>query len=387
MAVTTPRVVIYAWKKFYTDNCSQIAAGLSYYVLFASVPLCVLTFSLLSTLGVEGLQERVVSRIATYVGVDETEVTITIDDAARGELEAMLGPSGVVDIDGELESINDPDEGVERRRELVRAIDDGDAVTISGFRLEADQLDSRIEGTFADAVRSYADSRRPIPVISVVLVALSASIIFSAYSRALNHIWKVETLRPMVQQKLVDLAALAVVGLLLLASATASGVIGALRSSVSDATREWVFQGDIAWGTLLFGVPLLASFLLFACAYMFLPRRKNPFRDIWLGAAVGALGFEGLKSGYSFYIASISNYDDAYAAFGAVLLWLFLVYASAYLFLLGAEIAYAYPVVREGAGDVQPLPSGDADAVVAKRGPLRTLWAAFAGLFVSRKDD
>lgn len=346
-----PRLGVSAWKKFSRDNCSQIAAGVSYYVLFALVPLCIFGFSLLSTLGAEETQEEIIKRIAKYVGVDETDVTLELDDAARRAIATEHGQSAVADIDRELEKISDPEEDPDRRAELVQAIDDGDDVTVSGYQLEPEQIDVRVVGVFPDAIRTYGNSLGGLPIVSLVLVAMSGSIIFSAYSRALNHIWKVSSLRFMVYQKLVDLAALLVAGLLLLVSVIASGVIGVLRSEIKDATGGWVFQGDVAWAVLLFAVPLLVSFLFCTWAYMFLPRKRNAFRDVWPGAVVGAVGFEGLKFGYSIYVAFISGYDDAYGAFGAVLLWLFFVYLGSYLFLLGAEVAYVYPRLRDGIDD------------------------------------
>jgi YihY family inner membrane protein len=351
-----PRLGVSAWKKFSRDNCSQIAAGVSYYVLFALVPLCIFGFSLLSTLGAEETQEEIIRRIAKYVGVDETDVTLELDDAARAAIAAEHGQGAIADIEAELEEISDPGEDPDQRADVVQAIDEGDDVTVSGYELEPEQIDVRFVGVFPDAIRTYGSSLGGLPIISLVLVAMSGSIIFSAYSRALNHIWKVTTLRFMVYQKLLDLATLLVAGLLLLVSVVASGVIGALRSEVKDATGGWIFQGDVAWAVLLFAVPLFVSFLFCTWAYMFLPRKRNSFRDVWLGAVVGAVGLEGLKFGYSIYVAFISGYDDAYGAFGAVLLWLFFVYLSSYLFLLGAEVAYVYPRLRDGIDDEALLP-------------------------------
>src|SRR3990172_5318084 len=141
-------------------NCSQMAAAISYYVLFSIVPLAIFLASFFGfVMRVQDLRDRVINRIVEEAPLD--------------------------DVDG---------------RDLV-----------------------------ADTLRGVAKASGALSVVGILTAAWSASVMFGAIRKALNVVWGVDMPRPVVQQKLLDLAMVAGLGLLLTASLAGTGALRTLR--------------------------------------------------------------------------------------------------------------------------------------------------------------
>jgi membrane protein len=87
--------------------------------------------------------------------------------------------------------------------------------------------------------------------------------------------------------------------------------------------------------------PLLALLVLFLLAllYRFGPCRENAK---WRWVSVGSLFATAVwllaSAGFSFYVSHFAHYDKTYGSLGAVIIFLFWLYISFYIILLGAEM-------------------------------------------------
>ena len=88
--------------------------------------------------------------------------------------------------------------------------------------------------------------------------------------------------------------------------------------------------------------------------FKFVPSVKTRFRSIWPGALLAAVLFEGVKNGFAIYLRYAGNYDVVYGSIGTVVAFLFFVYVSANIMLLGAEMAAEWPRVIHGYYDDVP---------------------------------
>jgi len=174
-------------------------------------------------------------------------------------------------------------------------------------------------------------------VVSVAMLLVGASTVFSALESALQQVWGGRQAMPrgwrtFVRSRLVSFGFILAIGFLLLVSLTLTTALAALRGYV---TRH--FEGLVG---LLASADFLLSILLgtglVSLMYRYLPARRLAWRHVITGALVTALLFHLGRWGIGLYLgrATQPTAYGAAASFAALLLWL---YYSAQIFLFGAE--------------------------------------------------
>lgn len=102
------------------------------------------------------------------------------------------------------------------------------------------------------------------------------------------------------------------------------------------------------------------------------PACDTRFKDTWRGAAVAAVGFEATKTGFAFYLANFANYGAIYASLAAIVAFLVFLFVTANVALFGAQVAVAWPEVRDGEPeDGQDAPLKERAAGALKRPVVR----------------
>lgn len=269
-AARVPRAVETAVRGFARHRGPQLAAAISYHVLFSLVPL----FTFLAA-------------IAALV-------------------------------------LRDP----ERRASLVRHL-------VERFPL-SEQAGVDLERTLAH----LATPASVIGILTILLVLWSASGMMAAIRVGLSAAFEGDASRPYFRSKLVDL--------LLVLGAASALVLSFAFAILANAVARWTEHvpgvlssaaADVLGGILAFAL----TFAAFAALYHLAPPSRPPLRTVWFGAAVAAAGFEVVKLGFSYYLATIATWDLLYGSFGSVLAFLLVVYLQASVFLLGGELAAAWP--------------------------------------------
>ena len=189
-----------------------------------------------------------------------------------------------------------------------------------------------------DAMRSAQTSDGAwATVVSVAMLLVGASTVFSALESALQQVWGGHESVPrgwraFVRSRLVSFGFILAIGFLLLVSLTLTTALAALRGYV---TRH--FEGLVG---LLASADFLLSIVLgtglVALMYRYLPARRLAWRHVITGALVTALLFHLGRWGIGLYLgrATQPTAYGAAASFAALLLWL---YYSAQIFRFGAE--------------------------------------------------
>jgi membrane protein len=90
---------------------------------------------------------------------------------------------------------------------------------------------------------------------------------------------------------------------------------------------------------LLKFLPIIASTVGFFLIYLIVPNRKVNWRSAIFGALVAAVLFEMAKRGFAWYITTFPSYQRVYGALAAIPIFLFWVYLSWNIILLGGTIA------------------------------------------------
>ena len=153
--------------------------------------------------------------------------------------------------------------------------------------------------------------------------------------------------RPYLRSKLVDLVLVVALGALLVGSfglSIAANAVTKWSGSVADALTPIGLGRGGALGVI---VALLLTFSILLLSYRYLPVSRPTWRQTLVPAALAALASEVVKVGFSFYLATVATYDVVYGSLGSLFAFLFVVYLEASVFLLGAELTYAWPRTAE----------------------------------------
>ena len=275
-------------REFGADQCPQLAAGISYYVLFSIFPLALLFLAISGlVLANEGLRENLVENLFDILPLSEGE--------GREDL--------------------------------------------------------------ASAISGLTTGISVVGLASVIGLMWSASGMMGALRRALNQAWDTDYRRPFLHGKLVDFAMVLSLGILMSLSVGATIFLQLARhvsDDLSDALGPLGSGATLSLEVVAVFVPLLLSFVAFMILFKFVPSVKTRFRSIWPGALLAAVLFGVVKNGFTTYLRYFGNYDVVYGSLGTAVAFLFFVYVSAMVMLLGAEMAAEWPRVIHGHYDGVP---------------------------------
>jgi membrane protein len=183
-------------------------------------------------------------------------------------------------------------------------------------------------------------------LIGISGLVYAASGMMSSIRSALNEAWEVDEPRPLLKGKLVD------VGLVLGSAGLALAAFGitiAVRVAKGTGSGSAFVAGPLSW-LLAVIVPLVTAFVVVLFLYRVVPATDVRVKHASAGALLTACGFVLLENVFALYVEHFANYNAVYGSLGAVIAFMFFVYLSSLLFLLGAEIASEWPRVRQRVG-------------------------------------
>ncbi|MGN6627748.1 MAG: YihY/virulence factor BrkB family protein [Tepidisphaeraceae bacterium] len=187
-------------------------------------------------------------------------------------------------------------------------------------------------------------------IISLAILAFSASGVFGQLQAALNSIWHVEAapgngLMSFIRKRFLSLGMLVSIVFLLLVSLLISTILHVVGMHTGpDAALVWKIVNDV--------ISLGLFTVLFACLFKYVPDAKITWRAVWIGSAISAALFMVGKFGLGLYLGRGSyqtSYGVAVGSFVALLVW---VYYSSIIVLIGAEVTEVY--ARRHGHAVQP---------------------------------
>jgi len=254
-----------------------------------------------------------------------------------------------------------------------------DAV-MENIPLTEDRGRDDVTSTLEDVAK---DRSGAIGFVGLLALGWSGSAMFGVVRSSLNHVFRVSTPRPIVLQKLLDLATVLAFAPFFIGSVVATSALRWART----ASEDLHFLGDVpenlglAWWVASTALPITMSFIAFFFTYWLIPARRTHAKYVVGGALLAAVLFEVVKLGFTIYLENFASYDVVFGSLGAVVAFLFWVYLSANILLLGAEFVSELPDVMAGRFD-ERQPS---------RGPQRTLrqkvLRLLRGLILHPKDE
>lgn len=196
----------------------------------------------------------------------------------------------------------------------------------------------------------------------------SASGMMGALRAGLTAVSGPEPGRPFLRGKLVDLAMVAGVGLLLLASAVLTVTARVAQEQVLDRI------GVPGAGTLVgIALPIALAAATLLILIRLVPASPPGWPGTWRAAAGGGVALWALATGFGIYVANFGRYDAIYGSLGTVVALMVFIWLASMVALLAAAAAAAWEEVARAR---PPEPSDDGESL------WRRIRGALAGLVV-----
>ncbi len=180
-------------------------------------------------------------------------------------------------------------------------------------------------------------------IVALITLVLGASGVFAELRESLNIIWDApkvtsSTWRLLIWQRIVSIGMVLALGFLLLVSLILSAVMGIVQNFFNGLIP---FHFAVLGESVNFLVPLLATTVLFALIYKFIPDVPIDWREVIVGAAATAVLFSIGKALLALYLGTI-GVSSAFGAAGSLVAFVVWVYYSAQIFFFGAVFTRVY---------------------------------------------
>lgn len=183
--------------------------------------------------------------------------------------------------------------------------------------------------------------------IGLLTLFIGATGVFSELRAAMNKIWGIQPkqyigVMDMISDRFFSFAMVLSIAFLLLVSMAASALL-----SATTAYFSFLIPGfDYVWHLLDIVVSLSLVILLFAMLFRYVPDKRIPWKDVWVGAAVTAVLFVIGKILIGWYLGQ-GSFASTFGAAGSLMVFLAWVYYTSQIVFLGAEFTQVYSRQRE----------------------------------------
>ena len=179
--------------------------------------------------------------------------------------------------------------------------------------------------------------RGAVSVVAVITLLWASRSVFGAVHRVMNRAWKVTAAPRFLPFQLAQIGAAVGVAVLFMVPATL-GPAGRAFARRNDTLFGW----EVPWATMFTVLPLVIAWVLFLLIYRYVPDARVRWRDAFPAATIATTLFEGIKWGFSFYLANLSSLDLVYGSVTTVIVLMLFLYLVAMILVLGAEVSSEY---------------------------------------------
>jgi membrane protein len=185
---------------------------------------------------------------------------------------------------------------------------------------------------------NIVNHRTSLGIIGFLILFITSSYVFDSIQVALNKIFMTETQRKFWKQKIYGFLIMFLIFLMIVITFSLSTSLFYLSNTLIDVLNIEKSLSTELLKSLSIVIGILFNFLIFILIYYFGINKKINLRQIYRGAIIAAVGLEGAKHLFIFYIERFANYQLTYGSVGSVIAFLSWVYISSMILLLGAEI-------------------------------------------------
>ena len=234
-------------------------------------------------------------------------------------------------------------------------------ISVLGFLYPTpDAQDSIVEGIIeivpvsqsylAGLVQTVTESRGTLGTLAALGLLWTGTAVFSAIRKGINHAWHIGRPHYFLLERAIDLVMLLGVALLVFVHVLLVTDLFGVATLASDASRAGY---SVVIKVFFELVALSVTFGAFILLYKYVPNRSVVWGDIWHEAIVGAVLFQGVRLGFTWFISNFNSFNLVYGSLGALMAVLVWAYLSTMAIMLGAQLAYTYSgVFGSRAGEI-----------------------------------
>lgn len=213
----------------------------------------------------------------------------------------------------------------------------------------------------AQTLSDVARARGPLGILATAGLLWSGMGVFSAVRKGINHAWRIGQMPSFAIERAIDFAMLAGIAGIVLAQGVVANALGLpfFAWAVEQAGGSWLTR------LMLDLFALMATFVGFVLLYRFVPNTKVAWRDVWLGAAFGAVLFQAVRIGFGLALARAGDFNLVYGALGALAAVMIWAYMASMALLWGAQLSSTYNLMygsgrsTEAAMLLRPVPGAE----------------------------
>lgn len=231
------------------------------------------------------------------------------------------------------------------------------------FDIFVPEVGAEVGNYLAEFSRNAAN----LTALGIVALAITAVMLLWTIEATLNQIWRVEKPRSIGVRVLTYWTVLTLGPLLL-------GASFVLTSGTFTTLTQWAREGvgleqtDRAIPTLGIFFALATQSLTLMLLFKIVPARSVRLRDAAVGGVTAGVGVQLLRWGFDSVLARGSTYETVYGAVAILPIFLFWLYLSWTVIILGAVIAASLPdwwKTRDALDNQTPSPSRKLEVAVA----------------------
>lgn len=218
----------------------------------------------------------------------------------------------------------------------------------------------------------FSSNAANLTAFGIVALAVTAVMLLWTIEATLNHVWRIEKPRSMRMRVLIYWTVLTMGPLLL-------GASFVLTSNTFTTLSQWARVGvgvvrsedTLPIVGMLFA--FLTQFMTFTLLFKIVPARPIQLRDAAIGGLIAGAGVQILRWAFDKFLTSGSTYETIYGAVAILPIFLFWLYLSWIVVILGAVFSASLPEWRKPH-------SSDIDGNFSQARKLRTAVAALSVL-------
>jgi membrane protein len=203
------------------------------------------------------------------------------------------------------------------------------------------------EQAFADNLAAIIANRGLLGLVGSMFFFVFSSTLFGSVRHVLNIVFKAQQRRSFISGVSRDFLMMLITAILLML-AIGAGTFLALARTIGTERLPAVAAPmlEFVWGFTgkLLALGLLAS--LFYVLYRYAPARRLSRRALLVASLSATILFEFARWAFNWYVAFAHETLTLYGVLGGLMFFFFWLYYASLVFVLGAEIAFAYEQTR-----------------------------------------